>query len=157
AGLKIHRLPGKKETYDWYGYYAVEAHDGPGGPRIMPVEDPAIVSDFSSLFLLNRQSTGLSILVPYVRPEINVNELAGAVIDNYFLPILSGRLEVTIREASGEVVISQGSIDAAVEWAWPKQKEEARRREAIALLNIDRWQLQLPLEDWVRVGILCAE
>ena len=68
--------------------------------------------------------------MPYLREGVDLDSLARAAIEQYFLPILSGRLEVVVRDGAREIVISRSSIrDAVAEISWPQRrtKEELFR------------------------------
>lgn len=147
AGLTIHALPGTETLYDWYGYFAVhqqrQNHYVP-----LPVQN-GTVSRFLHAFGLSRMQTGLSILVPYVREEVQLNELARSVIEQYFLPVLTGRLEVTVKDSTRSIHITHATIDAAVnQLTWPP-KGPSSQSEIAALLRLARWQINLPSEDYI--------
>jgi hypothetical protein len=143
AGLTIHPLNGK--TYDWYGYYAShetrQDDQGKSHNVLRPIQES--IDQFVQTFSLTRASAGLSIVVPYVREEVTFNSLACAVIEQYFLPILAGRLEVIVREGSQRIEISRSSIDDVVtQLKWP-DSGFSTQREVTALLGLARWQLSL--------------
>lgn len=138
AGLTIHKLPDSPAAYDWYGYYA--NHERVEGEYVpMPISDPESLAAFRKAFKIVRAAPGLSILVPYIREDVDVNALAQAVIDNYFLAIVAGRLEVNIHVAGQAVRLEQSTIDEAVaeiEWSGGAK----RRAEVKSLLELARWQ-----------------
>ena len=142
AGLTIHPLEGDDTVYDWYGYYA--AHEPRRDYHIpMPVQDQESISKFTRVFDLTRTASGLSILVPYVREGMRLDEIARAVIEQYFVPILAGRLEVTVRSGNQLINVTSATIDAAVgQVTWPK-KGVSTQDEIKKLLDIARWQISL--------------
>lgn len=153
AGLTIHKLPGSDAVYDWYGYFAAHKleQDVHGNDRhtLLPIQNMSTVNRFTTAFSLRRNTTGLSILVPYIRDEVKFDELARSVIEQYFLPILAGRLEVTVRDGCDELSITHATIDEAVsKLKWPA-KGASSQPEIIALLNLARWQLGLQIEEYV--------
>jgi hypothetical protein len=140
AGLNIHTL--NDVVHDWYGYYAI--HE----PALVPIQGEA-TSHFTQAFSLSRTTPGLSIVVPYLREDVKLTKLAGAVIEHYFLPILAGRLEVTLREGSQIIEITRSTIDDIVtQLKWPP-KGPSRKEEMSALLSLARWQIDLPLNEYV--------
>ncbi|HEX8520909.1 MAG TPA: carboxypeptidase-like regulatory domain-containing protein [Tepidisphaeraceae bacterium] len=155
AGLTIHTLPDSDTLYDWYGYYAIhqprQNHYVP-----LPVRN-GTVDDFLRAFGLSRTATGLSIVVPYVREEVKLNDLARSVIEQYFLPILAGRLEVTVRDPVRSIQITHATIDNAVsELTWPP-KGPSIQSEMAALLRLARWQINLPSEDYILLNSTGSE
>ncbi len=91
--LKSHRVSGKQ--YEPYGYYA-DWRDG----KPMPISDDYLVQEISGLFHLKRTvgEPGLSIVIPHVVDEFDVDMLRAEVIENYFLPILNGELVIEVQE-----------------------------------------------------------
>jgi hypothetical protein len=153
AGLIIHKLNGS--VYDWYGYYANHEYRG-NRRRLLPVRN-SVVSHFAQTFSLSRTAPGLSIVVPYVREEVDLNTLARAVIEQYFLPILAGRLEVVVREGSREVEIRRSTIDEVVnQLEWPSRGPSIRS-EVAAILSLARWQVSLQPDEYVALKTVGAD
>lgn len=148
AGLTIHSLEGQEDVFDWYGYFA--AHERRNGYYVpVPAQDADTVSTFTRVFGLSRAAPGLSIVVPYVREDVNLEAIALAVIEQYFLPILAGRLEVTVKNGGQPITISSATIDAAVGAVmWPSRGGSSRD-EMKKLLELARWQLSLRPEEYV--------
>lgn len=99
-----------EEKYYWYGYYANRNEK-----RFqLPESNPAFITSFSELAGLTRTTqSGLSIAVPFVRDSITEDRLLQGVINNYYFPILSGKLVVEINDT----VIDADRFDEAVEKA----------------------------------------
>jgi len=75
----------------------------------IPVVDSAFIAEFRKSARLTRTTEpGLSIAIPFVREEIKAENLLPHVVQNYFFPILTGRLEV---EIAGEK-ITAATFDA---------------------------------------------
>lgn len=148
AGLTIHTLEGQEDVFDWYGYFG--AHERRNESFVpLPVQDAATVSAFARVFGLTRAAPGLSILVPYVREDVKLDAIARAVIEQYFLPIIAGRLEVTVKNGGQPITITSATIDAAVgRVTWPT-KGMSTRDEMRKLLELARWQLALGADDYV--------
>ncbi len=63
----------------------------------LPTDDPKICESLAKAAGLTRKSEpGLSLVVPYLLPDINQDLLIEAAILNYYFPILTGRLTVDI-------------------------------------------------------------
>lgn len=150
AGLTIHSLECQEDVFDWYGYFA--AHEFRNGCYVpVPAQNPDTVGAFTRVFGLTRAAPGLSILVPYVREDVELDALARAVIEQYFLPILAGRLEVTVKNGGQPITITSATIDAAVnDVTWPSRGGSSRD-EIKKLLELARWQLSLRPDDYMSV------
>lgn len=69
-----------------------------------PVKDKIFIDKFVAASALTRESEpGLSIVIPFVHDEVDVEDLIPFIVKNYFFPILTGRLEV---EVAGEKINS---------------------------------------------------
>ena len=99
AILKTHELDGSR--YPAYGHFAAadDADDVDWFP--MPVsgdESPLFLSQAENDFRLWRgRQPGLSVIIPWPKEELTPASIARAVITQYFLPIMRGRLEVVIQ------------------------------------------------------------
>jgi len=82
----------------------------------LPDSDPANVEAFRRSFGITRGTEpGLSIAVPFVLPLITESALIPEVLQNYFFPILTGRLTVEV----GQEVISEAAFDAvSAKYGW---------------------------------------
>jgi hypothetical protein len=93
--IKTHRIDGIQ--YDPYGYYA--SWDD-GKPRA--ISDKSRIERFREAFHVARKgiddTPGLSIIIPHVVGEFNVQMLKQEVIENYFWPILKGDLVIEVQE-----------------------------------------------------------
>ncbi|AHY50517.1 hypothetical protein [Bradyrhizobium japonicum] len=73
----------------------------------MPVADAAFTKDFAELAGIARTTqTGLSIVIPFINAKITDDVIIRGVIENYYFPILAGRLIVEV----GSTVIDAGSF-----------------------------------------------
>jgi len=82
----------------------------------LPESDPAAVGAFRRAFGITRNTEpGLSIAVPFILPQITEKALVPEVLQNYFFPILTGRLTV---EVGGEK-ISEATFDTvSAKYGW---------------------------------------
>jgi hypothetical protein len=85
------------------------ADRGPDGIQL-PVSDHDITAAFTRLASLDRgHFPGLSIVIPYPLESLTEAALLSGVVQNYYFPILAGRLEVEI----GETVLNKDTFLAA--------------------------------------------
>ena len=65
----------------------------------MPSTNSQLCQDFAKATLIHRANqTGLSLVIPYVLPEIEPQHLMLATLKNYYFPILTGRLIVDVND-----------------------------------------------------------
>ncbi len=100
SNLPFHRL--SNCSYLGYGRYGV-IKDEAGQDKFLPVTDPQTISQFSHAFGIDRSEYGLSVFIPAVVAGINHDSMLQAVIEDYYWPILNGKLEVTIRDLTKDV------------------------------------------------------
>lgn len=99
--LNYHLIDGVVFQPDgWWG-----TRGGNGGAMPMPfVDSDPQTADFQEDFKLFRSSEpGLSIVVPFVAPDIDAAALMTAVLRNYLAPIVRGQLSVVIRGENDEL------------------------------------------------------
>jgi hypothetical protein len=78
--LKIHRANGQR--YAPYGYYGRFEDD-----YALPVEDPEHIDRFCRDFSIRRNGEpGLSVIIPYLDEEIEIESVIRSVINQYFSP-----------------------------------------------------------------------
>jgi hypothetical protein len=81
--------------YDSHGFFAERGEDD----FQLPITDAAEIAEFQSATKVTRDGqAGLSIVVPYVRDTVTTKRLVQGILNNYFFPILLGRLEVMVGE-----------------------------------------------------------
>ena len=109
--LKAHRIAGEHETYTPDGLYGRLV----GEDFVLPIEDAAAIDRFCALFRVYRTTEpGLSVVVPFVDPEITFERLLLAAVKDYFLPILHDRLAITIEANDEQVTLNAHSLNDAV-------------------------------------------
>src|ERR1700722_4764375 len=154
CGIRVHQIPGDSGRYEWYGHYAehVTTHSGRSRPR--PVTDTMTLQRFREVFHLSRRDeSGLSLVIPFIRREFTVNELARSTIENYFYALAVGRLEVVIRSEATEFELSGATLAAAIaQIRWPA-KGGLGEAETRKLLELARWHQQLGIADFVNIKI----
>jgi hypothetical protein len=129
ATLKSHVVDG--QTYCPDGLFgALESDD-----FVLPLDDERAIKDFRQSFSISRQSEpGLSVVVPYVDPDITFEELLLAAAKDYFLPILDGTLEVTIESHAEQAVLTSRSLSTTLD-----QYRERIGADVPALVELARW------------------
>lgn len=106
--FKSHRAPGGYFCPD--GYFGVKA----SSQLALPFTDSATLDKFAQVFRIERtDESGLSIVVPWVDPEITVATLINAAVRGYFYPILTGAISVTIETPEKTFKIDDTTLDEA--------------------------------------------
>ncbi len=135
--LKIHRCDGSK--HGPYGYYGVFE-----GDFALPFEEEQFVEQFRRDFNLRRNGeSGLSVIVPFPDKDITPLEIMRAVVTQYFYPILSGDLVVTVVAGHREHVLDAKSIFKFISGSDLPDKDTVIRR-----LQLAKWCIDLPNESY---------
>lgn len=91
--LTTHDL--EERRFDSHGFYCTVSNTG----MQLPIIDAVEVRGFATACgVVRTDQPGLSIIVPYVQEAITEQRIVQAVLQNYFFPILLGRLIVTVGE-----------------------------------------------------------
>lgn len=109
--LRSHSINNKCYTPDgWWGTF-----DNDGFQK--PIEDQTAFLRFKNDFKLNRNADqhGLSVVVPYVRNDIELSVFLRNILSEYFVPILSGRLIVDLADDKIRHVIKRDNLISLVE------------------------------------------
>jgi len=142
AVLENHRLDKSYEPDGWWAEF-----NGEGVP--VPITDPAIIERFCAKWSVTRDSQpGLSVVIPYVGEDLGPKHLAEAVLVDYYLAVLSGKLEVIISspELDADIVITEDTLDKALEHLGdPVDREELRRK-----IDMARWHQDLKSDEFVQ-------
>ncbi len=78
---------------------------------VLPISEDSFVEEFRTTFGLRRnREPGLSLVIPWVDPEITRESLLAAVVRGYFYPILTGSLAVTVATSAGDVDINDSTL-----------------------------------------------
>ena len=128
--FKSHRTGGKFYCPD--GYFG--SKDGYG--LVLPVTDVHTIEKFTKDFHIKRTTeSGLSVVVPWVDPEITANALIEAAVRGYFFPILTGALSVTVETPETSLVIDDSTLDEAA--LLLADKEESK--DILNLVELAEW------------------
>ena len=109
AVLKSHQVNGSFFTPDgWFGY----VHENGLPLPVNQTEDSELFHSFCQLFKLKRTiEPGLSIVIPYIDNEIDHAETVKAIIEDYFWPIMTSDLYVSVEGSEQEhEKIESGSL-----------------------------------------------
>jgi hypothetical protein len=155
--LKNHSVDGV-----WYkpdGLFG-ELKEVEGDELTVPVTDGPTLEAFRSDFRLNRKpgERGLSVVVPYLDDDsdevaFSRTTLAIAVLDGYFVPIIEGRLEVTIEDPSGSYSIHSSTYKEILdEIAARLDSKSGDPRGAKELKDVQRLRAHLSVAEKVAAG-----
>jgi hypothetical protein len=129
ATLRSHMLNGKPYTPD--GWFAEMNRKG----HAMPFTRDDLISQFCEDFCLKRETeSGLSLVVPFCDSEMTKESLIEAVVQDYFYPILTGELIVTLADPASEILLDAGSIESAIPLL-----EESQQHEYGAVIELTKW------------------
>ena len=149
-----------------------------------PVEQSETLAGFEKMFHLKRDDlSGLSLVIPFCSEEITLNHLAYSVVEQYFYPILEGKLEVEIIEEDKTINLERSTFKEAVDkinfqelaesddiknrskeslrnlfdfaqWTFSLQDEDFYRLNELALKNKPRWDKKVLFQDEVTLDLL---
>ncbi len=103
--LKFHQVG---EDYFQDGYFGIKSD---ATDMVMPVEDNIAIDRFREAFHLERgNDSGLSVVVPWLDPEITETAVIQAVFRNYFYAILHGDLDVMVETAGIETWLDKDNF-----------------------------------------------
>lgn len=147
AVLTTHDLDG--ERFDSHGFYCTLNDRG----LQLPITDVGEVRDFATASGVSRtREPGLSLVIPYVIETITERRIVQAVLQNYFFPILLGRLIVTV----GSVTIDEDTFaDLAAEHGGSRFANGALARFIVTMRAVRRNEIEpilLP-STWVSKGM----
>lgn len=156
--LRIHNRHDEMRSECGYRPYGVYGNYTDDRYFALPVENEHNVSDFESLFKLERkQQSGLSLVIPFCSEEITIDHLAYSVIEQYFYPILEGRLEVEVAFEDESLILSRSTINEAIEkinFANLYNGDEKKKRNKESLLKLfdfAKWTFQLNDEEFFQL------
>jgi hypothetical protein len=104
--LKSHKI--NENNYAPDGYFGEQYEEN---DLILPVSNEKTLDDFRKEFRLSRNNEpGLSIVVPYVDPDITPEHIKQAVVSEYFFPILKSELTVEIKTPNDKLTIDARNL-----------------------------------------------
>ncbi len=130
AILKSHYLG---DEYCQDGYFGVLPNEKV--PLVVPIENEASVEQFIDAFPLQRQGEpGLSVVVPWLQPEITQEAIIRAVLRNYFYTILSGELEVSINGTCTKTLLDKDNLSS-------EAKKMVEHQKFLPSVELAQWAL----------------
>jgi hypothetical protein len=113
AVLRIHEHDGQEHVPE--GYWC-DGVNSVGLPK--PVESPTELDQFRKEWKLTRKPTepGLSVVVPYVAPELDGLKILQAICVHFFLPIIKGDLVVDLEAPIKDLKWVHLDKDSLVDW-----------------------------------------
>ena len=107
AVLRKHNIDDRRHAP--YGYFAEEGEGGLPLPLRFsdPLHRPFIEQCITDFDLRMREGPGLSVIIPFPRTDERIDRprLLAAIIHNYFYPIITGKLEVTVDDGDDDSAI----------------------------------------------------
>lgn len=141
--FKSHRVNEKYYCPD--GYFGKLDDSG----IVLPMDDPALLDEFSEEFQLRRRiEPGLSIVMPWIDPEITEKALIEAVVRGYFYPILTGTLSVTVEIPEKSTIIDKSNINEIT-----LLLDEAESRDVRNLIDLAEWATTRQDQDFFKVEL----
>lgn len=105
------------------------------GELMVPVRDPALIDRFCETFSVSRRrEPGLTIVVPWIDPDITRDSLLQAVVRGYFYPILEGKLTVTVAVPGGEFEVDDSTLRDAI-----RSLGDETAAELLPLMDLAEW------------------
>ena len=156
AILKTHEKDGRR--YPAYGHFSASDSAADSEWFQLPLgssESPLLVGAAADDFHLKRADrTGLSVVIPYPNEDLTPASLARAVITQYFLPIVLGKLEVIIEHPEEEVrVIDAEHIEEELEWIGPSDRDEESEESMHGLMALARWAIDVADDERIRIAL----
>lgn len=147
--LKSHNLTANYQSYGYrpYGYFA-DYNDG-----LFPkaIADNHTIEKFAHSFRLKRtfHDSGLSIILPFIREEINNISIVKAVVLQYYFPIIKHELSVDVIYEDSVISINSDTIKDVVEQYWDDGKNDTSdKNSVIKLFDFASWGLGLGLAEF---------
>lgn len=113
AVLKIHNIGDTSFLpYGRFGFF-----NDLQGERFfpVPVDDPALIRKFTETFQISRTTEpGLSIVIPFPYEDISLRSLKAGIIKEFFYPIISGDLSVTLQENGTSIELDRERVNQLI-------------------------------------------
>lgn len=110
--LKGHRVSNESGFYTPDGLYGKPMDDG----LVIPFESDPEIEEVINLFDVQRQKeSGTSVIIPFIESDdFNPENILEAIIRNYFEPIISGQLEVTVRHDGKSTILTKATLETVL-------------------------------------------
>ncbi len=156
--LRIHNREDDKKQESGYKPYGMFGKYKSSDCFAVPVEEEKEIQKFEILFKLDRKDqSGLSLVIPFVTDEISIDHMAYSVIEQYFYPILEGRLEVEVIEEDNRILLSKDSIEESIDkikfqnLSNGDDRKLKNKESLIRLFDFAKWTFQLKEEDFLKL------
>lgn len=156
--LRIHNREDDKKQESGYKPYGMFGKYKSNDCFAVPVEDQTILNTFEELFKLERKNkSGLSLIMPFCSEEVTIDHLAYSVIEQYFYPILEGKLEVEIVEEDHSILFERTSIKESLDKIdfqklYASDDLKIKQKESLLkLFDFAQWTFQLQEEDFFKL------
>lgn len=154
--LKTHHLQSEPTVKRYpYGYYGIfEKEDE---YFATPIEDKNFIENFRKSFNLKRSeytSSGLSVVVPFPRKDINSKAIIRSVLRQYFHPIISGKLIVEVVDEDnniGKKIDNKTIFELLREIDFP-QEYCISSTQLNKLFDLCSWSLQRTVENFIKLN-----
>jgi hypothetical protein len=151
--LKSHNLKNNPKPFGYrpYGFYA-KYQSGNDFP--FALEDDSIIDDFKKTFRVSRKNNepGLSLVIPFVRDEINASSIVTSVILQYYVALIKNELTVTIVNEDENIEINTTTLNDVIDKFWEEQNEELPNKSTVfALLEFITWCTQLEISEFINL------
>ncbi|MDY6801169.1 MAG: hypothetical protein SVU94_08095 [Bacteroidota bacterium] len=117
--LKWHKLEDNTNWFCPYGFYAkYEDKEKYFAIPFNSDEDYSVIKTFEETFNINRNCDdyGLSVLIPFPKQEICEESIIKSVIEQYFYPIIEGKLVVKVKTNNqDEIIINSDTIGKIID------------------------------------------
>ena len=156
AVLRKHNIDDRRHAP--YGYFAEEGEDGLPLPLRSsdPQHRPLIEQCIADFDLRMREGSGLSVIIPFPRIEEHIDrpQLLAAVIHNYFYPIITGKLEVTVDDGDDDsaIEVNAETIDDVLESLELKDTGERSLASYQRLFDMCREGIALPDHRYINLA-----
>jgi hypothetical protein len=156
--LRIHNRSDKKVEcgYRPYGDFGKFTSDD---FFVHPLNHKDYTTDeFQNLFRLKRNNDpGLSLVIPFYTEELTFNHLAYSVVEQYFYPILEGKLEVEIIEEDTVLKLTRDKIQTTINSIdfeeLSNESSQIRSKESLVqLFNLANWTFELEDDDYFQLN-----
>tara|TARA_B100000315_G_scaffold260723_1_gene324479 strand:+ start:2333 stop:4174 length:1842 start_codon:yes stop_codon:yes gene_type:complete len=108
---------------------------------VIPITDESVINEFKEEFKISRNNndTGLSVVIPFLRPEITKNSIVLASIRQWCVAILEKDLEVEVIDENESIVLNSENINEILNSLDIDEEEKQKIGERVEFI---KWILQ---------------
>lgn len=140
--LKAHRVDGAQYTPD--GLFGQPEPDG----FVNPIENARAIDQFSRTFGVTRTvEPGLSVIVPFLDPEITFERLLAASVIDYFVPLIRGALTIELATPKTAITLSASTFDEVL-----AAHESTIGKERARFASLARWAVSVHDTQYITIG-----